>query len=429
MNALLHPASGPTAAPGAGAPDVAAPALALRRIVLSDFRSYRRAELAVPGTPVVLHGANGAGKTNLLEAISFLAPGRGLRRARIIEIERRRAAGEAPGPGWAVFATLDTPAGERSIGTGRDPAGRGPDRAPEDEASDRRVVRVDGAATKGQAALAELVHLLWLTPEMDRIFDGGASERRRFLDRIVLGFVPDHARNLAGYEQAMRERNRLLKDGHRVARGLDETWLGALEQTMAENGVAVAAARRQVMGRLAIAAESAVGPFPAPDLTLAGETEAELAAGPALAAEDALRRRLRDSRRADAEAGRALQGPHRSDLVVHHRAKAMPAALCSTGEQKALLVALVLAAARLLKLQRGAAPLLLLDEIAAHLDAERRAALFDEIEALGAQAWMTGTDARLFESLAGRAAFFNVAPGSAGEGGTLSAAPQSLESR
>jgi len=413
MNALPHPASGQPAPA-----DTAAPALALRRIVLSDFRSYRRAELAVPGTPVVLHGANGAGKTNLLEAISFLAPGRGLRRARIVEIERRRAAGEAPGPGWAIFATLDTPAGERSIGTGRDPAGRGPDRAPEDEASDRRVVRVDGAATKGQAALAELVHLLWLTPEMDRIFDGGASERRRFLDRIVLGFVPDHARNLAGYEQAMRERNRLMKDGRS-----DETWLAALEQTMAENGVAVAAARRQVMGRLAIAAESAVGPFPVPDLALAGETEAELAAGPALAAEDALRRRLRDSRRADAEAGRALQGPHRSDLVVHHRAKAMPAALCSTGEQKALLVALVLAAARLLKLQRGAAPLLLLDEIAAHLDAERRAALFDEIEALGAQAWMTGTDARLFESLAGRAAFFSVADG------TLSAAPQSLEAR
>jgi DNA replication and repair protein RecF len=408
MNALPHPASGQPAPA-----DTAAPALALRRIVLSDFRSYRRAELAVPGTPVVLHGANGAGKTNLLEAISFLAPGRGLRRARIVEIERRRAAGEAPGPGWAIFATLDTPAGERSIGTGRDP-----DRSPEDEAADRRVVRVDGAAARGQAALAELVHLLWLTPEMDRIFDGGASERRRFLDRIVLGFVPDHARNLAGYEQAMRERNRLMKDGRS-----DETWLAALEQTMAENGVAVAAARRQVMGRLAIAAESAVGPFPVPDLALAGETEAELAAGPALAAEDALRRRLRDSRHADAEAGRALQGPHRSDLVVHHRAKAMPAALCSTGEQKALLVALVLAAARLLKLQRGAAPLLLLDEIAAHLDAERRAALFDEIEALGAQAWMTGTDARLFESLAGRAAFFNVADG------TLSAAPQSLEAR
>ena len=407
MNALLHPASGqPDAA-------TAAPALAIRRIVLTDFRCYRRAEVSVPSRPVVLFGPNGAGKTNLLEAISFLAPGRGLRRARLAEIERRRAADETAGPGWAIFATLDSPAGERSIGTGRDP-----DRAPEDEASDRRVVRVDGAAAKGQAALADLVHLLWLTPEMDRLFDGGRSERRRFLDRIVFGFVPDHARNLAGYEQAMRERNRLLKDG-----GWDETWLGALEQSMAETGVAVAAARRQVVGRLAIAAEAALGPFPIPDLALAGETEADLAGSPALAAEDTLRRRLAENRRADAEAGRALAGPHRSDLVVQHRAKAMPAALCSTGEQKALLVALILAAARLLKLQRGAAPLLLLDEIAAHLDAERRAALFDEIEALGAQAWMTGTDAELFAALGGRAAFFNVADG------MLRAAPQPLDKR
>jgi len=403
MNALLHPASAQPAPDEAAVP---APALALRRIALSDFRSYRRAELAVPARPVVLFGPNGAGKTNLLEAISFLAPGRGLRRARIAEVERRPPEGEAQGPGWAMFATLDTPAGERGIGTGRDP-----DRTPEDEASDRRIVRIEGAPARGQAALAELVHLLWLTPEMDRLFADGASERRRFLDRIVLGFVPDHARNLAGYEQSMRERNRLLKDGHRAARGLDETWLGALEQSMAETGVAVAAARRQVVGRLAIAAEAALGPFPVPDLALAGETEAELAAGPALAAEDALRRRLAASRRADAEAGRALAGPHRSDLAVRHRAKAMPAALCSTGEQKALLVALVLAAARLLKLQRGAAPILLLDEIAAHLDAERRASLFDEIEALGAQAWMTGTDAQLFATLGGRAAFFQVDEG------------------
>lgn len=405
MNALFQPAAGPSA-------EAAAPALAVRRIVLTDFRSYRRAELAAPAAPVVLYGANGAGKTNLLEAISFLAPGRGLRRARLAEIERRRAESEAAGPGWAIHATLDTPEGERGIGTGRDP-----DRAPDDD-SDRRVVRIDGASVKSQSALAELANILWLTPEMDRLFDGGRSERRRFLDRIVLGFVPDHARNLAGYEQAMRERNRLLKDGR-----FDEAWLGALEQGMAETGVAVAAARRQVVGRLAVAAEAALGPFPIPDLALAGDAEAELADGPALAAEDALRRRLAESRRADAEAGRALAGPHRSDLVVHHRAKAMPAALCSTGEQKALLVALILAAARLLKLQRGAAPLLLLDEIAAHLDAARRAALFDEIEALGAQAWMTGTDAELFAALGGRAAFVNVADG------TLRTAPQPLDKR
>jgi len=401
MNALPHPAS-----ENAGPAET--PLLALRRVTLADFRSYRRADIAVPAAPVVLFGPNGAGKTNLLEAISFLAPGRGLRRARIADIERRCDPMEA-GIGWAIHATVAGPDGERSIGTGRDP-----EREPGDD-SDRRVVRVDGAPAKGQAALADLLHLLWLTPEMDRLFTDGASERRRFLDRIVTNFVPDHVRKLAAYEQAMRERNRLLKDGR-----FDEMWLGALEQSMAEAGVAVAAARRQVVSRLIVAAEAALGPFPIPDIALAGDTETDLAAGPALAAEDALRRRLAESRRADAEAGRVLVGPHRSDLAVHHRAKAMPAALCSTGEQKALLVALVLAAARLLKLQRGAAPILLLDEIAAHLDSERRAALFDEIEALGAQAWMTGTDASLFAALGGRAAFFTVA------GGTIRPAPQDV---
>lgn len=405
MNALPHPASreiGPAETP----------LLALRRVALTDFRSYRRAEIAVPAAPVVLFGANGAGKTNLLEAISFLAPGRGLRRARIADIERRCDPIEA-GIGWAIHATIAGPDGERDIGTGRDPD-RPRARDPDDD-SDRRVVRIDGAPAKGQAALADLVHLLWLTPEMDRLFTDGASERRRFLDRIVTNFVPDHVRKLAAYEHAMRERNRLLKESR-----MDETWLGALEQSMAEAGVAVAAARRQVVSRLIAAAEAALGPFPIPEIALVGDTETDLDAGPALAAEDALRRRLAESRRADAEAGRALVGPHRSDLAVHHRAKAMPAALCSTGEQKALLVALVLAAARLLKLQRGAAPILLLDEIAAHLDSERRAALFDEVEALGAQAWMTGTDASLFAALGGRAAFFTVA------GGTIRPAPQDV---
>jgi len=406
MNALPHPPTGQ-------AGPAEAPILALRRIALSDFRSYRRAEIAAPALPVVLFGPNGAGKTNLLEAISFLAPGRGLRRARIADVERRCSPDEA-GPGWAVFAAVETQSGERTIGTGRDP-----DRDPADD-SDRRVVRIDGAPAKGQTPLADLLHLLWLTPEMDRLFSDGASERRRFLDRIVTNFVPDHVRNLTAYEHAMRERNRLLKDGRANGRGWDDAWLGALEQGMAEAGVAVAAARRQVVGRLTVAAEAALGPFPIPDIALAGETESDLAAGPALAAEDALRRRFAAGRRADAEAGRALAGPHRSDLAVHHRLKAMPAALCSTGEQKALLVALVLAAARLLKLQRGAAPILLLDEIAAHLDAERRAALFDEIEALGAQAWMTGTDAALFAALSGRAAFFTVA------GGGIRPAPQDM---
>jgi DNA replication and repair protein RecF len=400
---LLRPDAERALAPAAGNE---APGLALSRLVLSDFRCYRRAEIAPPAKPVVLHGPNGAGKTNLLEAISFLAPGRGLRRARLAEIERQRGAGEAPGPGWALFAEVVTPEGRHRIGTGRDPErSSGPDGAPGDDA-DRRVVRIDGAAVKGQAALAERVHLLWLTPEMDRLFAEGPSERRRFVDRIVTNFVPDHARNLAAYEHAMRERTRLLKSN--IA---DAAWLGALEQSMAESGVAVAAARRDVVGRLAAAAAATRTAFPVPELALAGETEAELARGPALAVEERLRERFAASRGADAEAGRALAGPHRSDLRVTHRAKGMPAALCSTGEQKALLVALVLAAARLLKLRRGAAPLLLLDEIAAHLDQERRSALFDEIAALGAQAWMTGTDAALFAALGSRVAYCAVADG------------------
>jgi DNA replication and repair protein RecF len=413
MNALPPSAAGHAISDDIGrhAPEAGA-ALAVRRLVLGDFRSYRRAEIAVPARPVVLTGANGAGKTNVLEAISLLAPGRGLRRARRAEIERRADAGGTPGEGtgespapprWSVFAEIATPDGARGIGTGRDPDA--------EDGSERRLVRIDGAPAKSQAALAELLHILWLTPDMDRLFADGPADRRRFLDRMVTNFVPDHARNLAGYEQAMRERNRLLKDGMRTARGWDEAWLGALEQAMAETGVAVAAARGQVVRRLALAADSGIGPFPVPDIALAGDPDDELGAGPALAAEDRLRRRLARQRRPDAEAGRALAGPHRSDLAVRHRAKAMPAALCSTGEQKALLVALVLAAARLLKLQRGAAPILLLDEIAAHLDEARRAALFGEIEALGAQAWMTGTDPVLFAGLGGRAAFFAVAEG------------------
>lgn len=393
-------------APVTGAALDAPPAAAVMRLVVSDFRSYRRAEMNAPAGPVVLVGANGVGKTNLLEALSFLAPGRGLRRARLAEIERRCRPGErdgrsdAAGPGWAVFAEIAGPGGSRTIGTGRDP-----ERAPGDD-SDRRVVRIDGAAARSQTALADIVHVLWLTPEMDRLFDEGAGERRRFLDRTVYGFVPDHVRNLGTYEQAMRERNRLLADGR-----TDEAWLGALERSMAEAGVAVAAARRQVAARLALAAEAGIGGFPVPEIAIAGETEAELAAMPALAAEEALARRLAGSRRADAEAGRTLVGPHRSDLAVRHRAKDMPAALCSTGEQKALLIALTLAAARLMKLQRGTAPILLLDEVAAHLDAGRRAALFDEICALGAQAWITGTDITMFEAFGARAAFFAVADG------------------
>ncbi len=384
---------------------------AVTALTVTDFRNYDRARIETGGDTVVLTGVNGAGKTNLLEAISFLAPGRGLRRARLTEVERRRGIADAgdsvdgvalTGAGWAVAAEVETPDGPNKIGTGRDPQ-RSADSA---EATERRVVRIDGVAAPTQTALAELGQVIWLTPDMDRLFLDGASGRRRFLDRLVYGFAPDHASRLSAYEKAMRERSRLLRD-----RRFDPAWLNGLEAAMAEHGVAVAAARREVLAQLARACAMGITGFPVPAIAIEGVLEASLGDRKALDVEDAFRAELAAARPRDAEAGRALSGPHRSDLVVHLREKDMPAAACSTGEQKALLVAIVLAAARLQTVERGATPILLFDEIAAHLDAGRRAALFDEIGALGAQAWMTGTDASLFDALAGRARFFGVAAG------------------
>jgi DNA replication and repair protein RecF len=243
---------------------------------------------------------------------------------------------------------------------------------------------------------------------MDRLFQEGASGRRRFLDRLVYGFDPGHASRLADYEQAMRERGRLLRDGYRGDAETQGTWLAALEGRMAEFGVAVAAARRETLGRLAAVCAVSLGPFPAARLALEGDVEGWLDAAPALATEDRFRARLAECRRIDAEAGRATVGPHRSDLAVFHVAKNTPARLCSTGEQKALLVRIVLANARLQTVERGIVPLLLLDELAAHLDEERRASLFDELDSLGAQAWMTGTDAADFAALGTRAQWFRV---------------------
>ncbi|WP_310118988.1 DNA replication/repair protein RecF [Azospirillum sp. BE72] len=376
------------------------PALAVRRMTLTRFRGYESARLEPDRRPVALIGPNGAGKTNLLEAVSFLAPGRGLRGARLAEVERL---GSAPGAGWAVAATLDTPLGPVEIGTGREPhdgnrqgGGRTSDR-------DRRLVRIDGHPAKGQTALADHVAMVWLTPQMDRLFIEGSSGRRRFLDRLVFGFDPAHAGRLSRYEHALRERARLLRDGR-----FDEGWLGALEDQMATTGIAVAAARREVVQRLRAACARSVGPFPGADLAVAGTVERWLDEGPALAAEDMLRDSLRSGRRADADAGGATVGPHKSDLAVRHAPKDMPAAFCSTGEQKALLIAIVLANARLLAAERGAAPILLLDEVAAHLDPDRRAALFGEILALGAQAWMTGTDEGVFDPLGEDARRFRI---------------------
>ena len=394
-------AAAPGAAPGT-AP--ARPALAIARLVLKDFRCYREAAIETDGRPVVLTGPNGAGKTNLLEAISFLAPGRGLRRARLAEVERRPAAPEAgpePGP-WAVAARLKDRHGETvELGTGRDGA------AGETE---RRLIKLDGQFQRGQSALAEHVQLVWLTPQMDRLFLDGAGERRRFLDRMVYGFDPEHAARLNAYDHALRERARLLQgDLPAMPAGTGrDAWLAGLEEQMAGLGVAIAAARRELLRRL-MATEAEQAAFPAADLALTGELDRALDEGrPALEAEDWLRARLAGSRRLDAETGGAELGPQKSDLAVAHRGRGRPARDCSTGEQKALLIALVIAFARALAAERGAAPLLLLDEVAAHLDETRRQALFAELLALGAQAWLTGTDAGLFGGLGAKAQYFAV---------------------
>lgn len=372
--------------------------LAVTRLTLTRFRSYASARLECDARPVVLTGENGAGKTNLLEAVSFLAPGRGMRRAKISDAERigdSSAADWTGGPGWAIAAQVQTPLGPVEIGTGRDPAGG---------ESERRLVHIDGRPAKGQIALANHVAVVWLTPQMDRLFQEAASGRRRFLDRLVFGFDPGHAGRLTKYENALRERARILRDGP-----VDPSWLSALEDQMVETGIAVAAARAEMSHRLEAAASQGVGPFPAPGIRMAGAIDDLLADRPALEAEEAFRRALAEGRRVDAVAGGAGIGPHKSDLAVTYRAKNMPAELGSTGEQKALLIAIVLANARLMKAETGTPPLLLLDEVAAHLDEGRRQALFDEILATGAQAWMTGTDAEIFHPLAGRANHIRVA--------------------
>lgn len=386
LNALAH---NPDAAPGA------APALlAVRQLRLTDFRNYRQLRLDCGPEPVVLVGPNGAGKTNLIEALSFLAPGRGLRRARLDEVSRWPDAAS-----WAVAATLDTPEGRLAVGTGLEPP-RGEGGVP------RRVVRIDGRPAGSQTALGLHVAAVWLTPQLDRLFLDGAGERRRFVDRLVTALHPEHAGDVAAYENALRQRARLLAEGNR-----DPHWFTALEDTMARHGVALAANRADTVQRLDAAARLGVGPFPRAALAMTGEVDGWIAAMAALDAEDRLRAELAANRLRDGEAGTTSMGPHRSDLAVRHLDLDLPAAEGSTGQQKALLVSIALAHARLVTLSRGRPPLLLLDEIAAHLDSERRAALFEEVVALGVQSWMTGTDAELFRPLAGRAQVLHVAEG------------------
>ncbi len=396
--------------------DFRAAPCAVQRLRLSNFRNYRQLALDLAAPVVVLSGANGAGKTNLMEAISFLSPGRGLRRARLRDVQKSGEAaqtdriatetaaetGAASGDGWAVAATVLTPGGAVKIGSSLGKTEKG---------TDRRLARHDGRSIP-PANLAQVIGVQWLTPRMDRLFQDGPSARRRFLDRLVLGLDPDHGRRVGAYERSLRERAKLLRDGVNNRAG-DPDWLSALEARMAADGVAVAAARREALARLQRLLAETPGRFPRPGLAIEGRVEGWLEDHPAVEVESRFAALLAANRRRDGEAGGTGEGPHRSDLAVRHLDKDQPAAMCSTGEQKALLISVILANARAEAQRRGAAPILLLDEVAAHLDRERRWALFDEILSLGGQAWLSGTDRDLFADLSGQAQFVAVESGNA----------------
>lgn len=368
----------------------------ITRVILQDFRTYAALDRPVSRRIVALVGENGAGKTNLLEALSLFVSGRGLRRAEFAQMAR------AGGPGgFAVSLAIDTPLGERRLGTGieiPDPNGRA-----------GRLCRIDGASAPSPAAFAEYLRVVWLTPDLDALFRGPAGERRRFLDRLVLAIDAEHGSRVNALDRALRSRNRVLEHdpNHRL-------WLDAIEREVAELGVAVAAARAETVQRLSgliLATRDDASPFPFAALALAGDLDDLVAALPAVDAEDRFRVLLRDHRARDRAAGRTLVGPQASDLLVRHGIKNIPAGAASTGEQKALLIGLVLAHARLVAGMSGLAPLVLLDEVAAHLDPRRRNGLFDALETLGGQVWLSGADPALFADLGERAELLQVQPG------------------
>ncbi len=380
----------------------------IETLKLTHFRNYGQISLNLDARHVVLSGDNGAGKTNLLEAISLLSPGRGLRRAPYDTIAQSLGNDPSLDPQfgtWTVFASLHGALGPARIGTGiaAVPGASG-------DVDRNRKTHIDGVNARSTETLLDHARIVWLTPAMDGLFTGPGSDRRRFLDRMVLAIDPSHGRRVSEFERAMRSRNKLLED-----RNASSSWLDGIESQIAETGVAVAFARRELVtllqGIIARTMTGGDGPFPNADIAIEGTLESMIAEGAAADLEDAYRALLCTNRARDRAAGRMLDGPHRSNLLVRHGPKNMAAALCSTGEQKALLLGLVLAHAQLVCDVSGMTPIILLDEVAAHLDEQRRAGLFDLIDAIGCQAWMTGTDAPMFGALGDRAQFFNVSNG------------------
>ena len=367
------------------------PPAAVRRLRLTDFRCYATLDLELEPAPVALYGENGAGKTNLLEALSFLVPGRGMRSAGADGVVRKGADG--PAGAWAVFAEVETREGRMRFGVGARHGGR-------------RETRIDGEPAP-QGELARLIPMIWLTPAQDRLFAGPRADRLKFFDRLVYAADPAHAEAATAYDKVRTRRQRLLDDGN-----ADPAWLNALESEMAGHGVAMAAARLDALIRLQGEIDARPeGAFPQADLALDGAVEADLAEGlDAGTAEDRFAAALREGRTRDGAAGRTLtRGPHRTELVARHREKDQPAGDCSTGEQKALILTLALAQARALGQQGGVAPLLLFDEACAHLDAVRREGLAREILATGSQAWLTGVERVLFEPFGERVQYFEIA--------------------